>query len=595
MPANHLSWITKSDRSSERIVSAIVFLPVRTIAFAIRSVDSSMFLFTIYCLVLFPVSTIAVTDATVQFVDVTQSAGIHFAHVDGRSGQKFFMETLGSGAAFFDYDNDGDPDLYFVNGAPLPGYQGTEVPTNRLYRNNGDGTFIDVTEIAGVGDTDYGHGCAVGDYNDDGYPDLYVTNYGANVLYRNNGDGTFTDVTEDAGVGEPMWSSSCAFADYDRDGDLDLYVVNYIEFSLEDNPWCGRKDKGIRGYCEPNNFPGLPDTLYQNNGDATFTDVTRQSGIYNPNGKGLGVVWGDYDNDGYPDIYIANDSTENFLFRNKGDGTFEEVGFFTGVAFSETGVAENGMGTAFGDWDNDGWLDLIVTNYADQANTLYHNDQASFFTDVSTAAKTAIVSYPYLGWATEFIDHDNDGYLDLFVANGHLHDNLEEMGRDGTYAQRNFLFRNNRDGAFTEISNQLGPGMRLADVSRGTAFADYDLDGDIDILVTNSNSPPRLLRNDGGNKNNWLAVKLIGTKGVTNAIGARVTVNIGEFSQMKEVRSGSGYLSQNELKLLFGLGKFTTVTHIEIQWPGGGKQHVKNIDANQCIVVTEGGGWRRKR
>ena len=569
-PANQLSSASKSD-------NRVPFNP-------------SGFLLTICCLVLFPASAIVAVDDAVQFVDVTQSAGIHFIHVDGRSGQKFFMETLGSGVAFFDYDNDADPDLYFVNGAPLPGYQSVDVPINRLYRNNGDGTFIDVTEKAGVGDTGYGHGCAVGDYNNDGYPDLYVTNYGTNVLYRNNGDGTFTDVTQDASVGEPKWSSSCAFADYDRDGDLDLYVANYIEYSLEDNPWCGRKDKGIRGYCQPNNFPGLPDTLYQNNGDGTFTDVTRQSGIYNPNGKGLGVVWGDYDNDGYPDIYIANDSTENFLFKNKGDGTFEEVGFFNGVAFSETGVAENGMGTAFGDWDNDGWLDLIVTNYADQANTLYHNDQASFFTDVSSASKTAFVSYPYLGWATEFIDYDNDGFLDLFVANGHLHDNLKEMGQDGTYAQRNFLFRNNRDNTFTEISNQLGPGMRLADVSRGAAFADYDLDGDIDMVVTNSNSPPRLLRNDGANKNNWLAVKLVGINGATDAIGTRVTVNTAESSQMKEVRSGSGYLSQNELTLLFGLGEHTTIPHIEIQWQDGAKQHLKNIDANQCIIITKAGG-----
>ena len=575
MPANNRSWITK---------------PGTRVQFN----DYSL-LFTIYCLTFFLASTFAAADADIQFVDVTQSAGIHFTHVDGRSGQKFFMETIGSGGAFFDYDNDGYPDLYFVNGAPLPGYQSAEVPINQLYRNNGDGTFTDVTEKAGVGDTGYGHGCAVGDYNGDGYPDLYVTNFGANVLFRNNGDGTFTDVTEDARVGESKWSSSCAFADYDRDGDLDLYVVNYIEFSIENNPWCGRKDKGIRGYCQPDDFPGLPDTLYRNNGDGTFTDVTRTSQIYNPDGKGLGVVWGDYDNDGYPDIYIANDSTENFLFKNKGNGKFEEVGFFIGVAFSDIGVAENGMGTAFGDWDNDGWLDLTVTNYADQANTLYRNDHASFFTDVSSVSKTAIVSYPYLGWATEFIDYDNDGYLDLFVANGHLHDNLEEMGQDGTYVQRNFMFRNNLDGTFVEISNQLGPGMRLEDVSRGATFADYDLDGDIDILVTNSNSRPRLLRNDGANKNNWLAVKLIGTNGVTDAIGARVTLNMGEFSQMKEVRSGSGYLSQNEMKLLFGLGIAATVSHIEVQWPNGEKQHLKNIAANQCIIITQGGGWKRKR
>ena len=546
-----------------------------------------------YCLAFLLLVQIAFADSAIQFVDVTEAAGIRFNHVDGRSGQRYFVESLGSGAAFFDYDGDGDPDLYFVNGAALPGYQAAVTPTNRLYQNNGDGTFSDVTVQAGVGDTGYGHGCAVGDYNNDGYLDLYVTNYGPNVLYLNNGDLTFTDVTADAGVGDPQWSSSCAFADYDRDGDLDLYVVNYIEYSLEDNPWCGPKEKGIRAYCEPNNFPGLPDTLYRNNGDGTFTDVTRESGIYIPTGKGLGVVWGDYNNDGHPDIYVANDSTENFFFLNKGDGTFEEVGFMLGVAMSETGAEENGMGTAFGDMDNDGWLDLIVTNYQDQANTLYHNDQDGFFTDVSTASKTGAISFPFLGWATEFIDYDNDGWQDLFVANGHVHDNLEEIGQAGTYGQRNLIFRNASDNTFTEISNQLGAGMLHEDVSRGGAFADYDLDGDIDIVVTNSNSPPRLLRNDGGNKRHWMSIKLNGTTGSTDAIGARVTVHAGDVSQTREVRSGTGYLSQNELKLLYGLGDSSTTASVKVQWPGGAKQQIENIAVNQSIIIIEGGDWKR--
>ena len=547
----------------------------------------------IHCLAFLLSVQILYADTKIQFADVTKAAGIEFHHVDGRSGQRYFVESLGSGAAFFDYDGDGDPDLYFVNGAALPGYLATETPTNRLFQNNGDGTFSDATEQAGVGDTGYGHGCAVGDYNNDGYLDLYVTNFGRNVLYLNNGDSTFSDVTADAGVGDPKWSSSCAFADYDRDGDLDLYVVNYIEYSLENNPWCGPKEKGIRAYCEPNNFPGLPDTLYRNNGDGTFTDVTHESGIYNPTGKGLGVVWGDYNNDGHPDIYVANDSTENFFFLNKGDGTFEEVGFKLGVAMSETGAEENGMGTAFGDLDNDGWLDLIVTNYQDQANTLYRNDQNGFFTDVSTASKTGAVSFPYLGWATEFIDYDNDGWQDLFVANGHVHDNLEEIGQAGTYGQRNLIFRNACDNTFTEISKQLGAGMLHEDVSRGGAFADYDLDGDIDIVVTNSNSPPRLLRNDGGNKRHWLSIKLNGTTGSTDAIGARVTVHAGGVSQTKEVRSGTGYLSQNELKLLFGLGDGSAAASVEVRWPGGAKQQIENVTGNQCIIIIEGGNWKR--
>ena len=529
----------------------------------------------------------AMADTSIQFVDVTQEAGIHWRHVDGRSGQKYFMETLGSGAAFFDYDADGDADLYFVNGAPLPGYVAEEVPTNCLYQNNGDGTFTDVTERAGVGDTSYGHGCAVGDYNNDGQLDLYVTNYGTNRLYRNNGDGTFTDIAEIAGVTEPRWSSSCAFADYDRDGHLDLYVVNYIVFDIDENPWCGLKEKGIRAYCEPDNFPAQSDTLFRNNGDGTFTDVTKSAGIYNTTGKGLGVVWGDYNNDSAPDIYVANDSTENLFYHNNGDGTFEEVGFMIGVALSEDGAAENGMGTAFGDWNNDGWFDLTVTNYAQQTNTLYHNDADGFFTDTTATTKTAQVTYPYLGWATAFIDYDNDGYQDLFVANGHLHENLAELGQQGTYGQRNLLFRNNYDDTFTEVSETLGPGMRLEDVSRGATFADYDLDGDIDIVVTNSNTAPRLLRNDGGNQKNWLQVRLVATKGPTDAIGARVSIKTGDFLQTREVRSGDGYLSQRDLTLHFGIGDYAQVDSIEVQWQSGTRQLIKSAPANQVLSLKE--------
>ena len=528
-------------------------------------------------------------DTDIQFVDVTQEAGIHWKHVDGRSGQKYFMETLGSGAAFFDYDADGDSDLYFVNGAPLPGYITEETPTNCFYQNNGDGSFTDITQKAQVGDTGYGHGCAVGDYNNDGRLDLYVTNYGTNRLYHNNGDGTFTDVAEAAGVTEPRWSTSCAFADYDSDGNLDLYVVNYIVFDITENPWCGLKEKGIRAYCEPDNFPAQSDTLYRNNGDGTFTDVTKSAGIYNTTGKGLGVVWGDYNNDGAPDIYIANDSTENLFYRNNGDGTFEEIGFMVGVALSEDGAAENGMGTTFGDWNNDGWFDLTVTNYAQQTNTLYHNDTDGFFTDTTATTKTAQITYPYLGWATAFIDYDNDGYQDLFVANGHLHENLAELGQEGTYGQRNLLFRNNRDATFTECSETLGAGMQLEDVSRGATFADYDLDGDIDIVVTNSNATPRLLRNDGGNRKNWLQIQLIATNSSTDAIGTRIEVTTGELTQTREVRSGDGYLSQRDLTLHFGIGDYEHVDSIAVRWQNGVRQTIEGVAANQVLSIEENG------
>ena len=553
------------------------------------SVIGILILFLIATVVQGPLIPPVSADTNIQFVDVTQEAGIHWKHVDGRSGQKYFMETLGSGAAFFDYDADGDPDLYFVNGAPLPGYVSQEIPTNCLYRNNGDGTFTDVTEKAGVGDTGYGHGCAVGDYNNDGQLDLYVTNYGTNRLYRNNGDGTFAEVAESVGVTEPRWSTSCAFADYDRDGNLDLYVVNYIVFDINENPWCGLREKGIRAYCEPDNFIAQSDTLYRNNGDGTFTDVTKTAGIYNTTGKGLGVVWADYNNDGAADIYVANDSTENLFYRNNGDGTFEEVGFMVGVALSENGAAENGMGTTFGDWNNDGWFDLTVTNYAQQTNTLYHNDADGFFTDATTTTKTAQRTYPYLGWATAFIDYDNDGYQDLFVANGHLHENLAELGQEGTYGQRNLLFRNNSNGTFTEISETLGPGMKLTDVSRGATFADYDLDGDIDIVVTNSNTAPRLLRNDGGNRKNWLQIRLTATNGSTDAIGARVKITTGTLTQTREVRSGDGYLSQQDLTLHFGIGDSKQVDSIEVQWQTGAKQLIGSVPANQVLSLEENG------
>ena len=530
---------------------------------------------------------IAISDTQIQFIDVTREAGIHWTHVDGRSGEKYCMEMLGSGAAFFDYDADGDPDLYLVNGASLPGYHTSEIPINSLYENNGNGTFTDVTLKAGVGDTGYGHGCAVGDYDNNGYLDIYVTNYGKNRLYRNNGDGTFTDVTEKAGVSEPRWSTSCAFADYDRDGNIDLYVVNYLEYNIDENPWCGKKDKGIRAYCEPDNFQAQADTLYRNNGDGTFTDVTKLAGIYNDTGKGLGVVWGDYNNDGNPDFYVANDSTENFFYTNLGNGKFSEVGFMIGVALSENGVAENGMGTAFGDWDNNGWLDLTVTNYADQTNTFYHNDGDGFFTDATSITKTALITYPYLGWATVFVDYDNDGYGDVFVANGHLQDNLNALGLEGTYAQRNLLFQNKQNGTFTEVSQTLGTGFNLEDVSRGATFADYDLDGDIDIFVTNSNTPPRLLRNDGGNRNNWIQIKMKATRSASDAVGTRVKITTGDLSQIREVQSGDGYLSQRELKLHFGIGKHNKVDKIEILWVSGSTQIVQQVPANQVLSLQE--------
>ena len=529
-----------------------------------------------------------ILEGEVRFTDVTYSAGIEFFHIDGRSGNKYFMETLGAGVAFFDYNNDSYPDLYFVNGSPLPGYlTNDDLPTNQLYQNNRDGTFSNVTMYAGVGDTGYGHGCTVGDYDNDGDLDLYVTNFGTDVLYCNNGDGTFTDVTLVAGILNSDWGTSCAFVDYDLDGDLDLYVVNYIEFDLATNPWCGLKESNIRAYCEPNSFLGVPDLLYQNNGDGTFKDVSQLSGITNvsPQGKGLGLAWGDYDNDGDPDLYIANDSTENFFYRNNGDGTLEEVSFMLGVAVNENGTPENGMGTAFGDINNDGWLDLTVTNYADQTNTLYRNDGDGFFSDITRASKTGHVTFPYLGWATLFFDYDNNGYQDLYVANGHLHDNLVELGQNGNYAQSDLMFHQAVDGSLTEIAQSLGD-LGHPVISRGAAVADYDLDGDLDLVVTTSNGKPYLLRNDGGNRQNWIRFIIRGI-----ATGTRITIQtIGsdgrQHRQCQEVGNNTGYLSHSETSLHFGVGNAKQIEQVVIRWPNGDVENLDHFLVNQTVQIT---------
>ena len=443
--------------------------------------------FTFFLLILHAIAQPALSqNQSVRFTDVTAQLGIEFRHANGESGQKYFIEPIGSGVALFDFDNDGDLDLYLANGSDLPGATAPIPPTNRLYRNDGD-TFTDVTTQASVGDTGYGLGCCVGDYNNDGFTDLYVTNYGANVLYHNNGDGTFTDVTETAGVGGNQFSSGCAFLDLDADGYLDLYVVNYVQFDLETNPECTRQ--GVRTYCTPEALPGAADILYRNNGDGTFTDITAKSGISGANGKGLGVVCGDIDNDGDVDIFVANDTTPNFLYRNDSDTAIQmtEDALFAGVALSEEGRAYSGMGANLGDFDNDGYLDIVITNFQDQTNSLYHNAQSGFFDEVSFAKGIGERSLPYLAWGVDFVDFNNDGWLDLFVANGHLDDNVAEIDPIGTYAQPNQLFLSNRGLNFVEsvdaaIANQK--------VSRGTAFGDIDNDGDVDIVVSNLKDAP---------------------------------------------------------------------------------------------------------
>ena len=525
-----------------------------------------------------------------QFTSVTDEAGIHFKHHDGGSGQKYFVEPLGGGAAFLDYNTDGFQDIYLVNGADLPPFtekqsKKIEPSRNALYRNNGDGTFTDVSTASGVGDTGYGMGCAVGDYDNDGFPDLYVTNFGANVFFRNNGDGTFTDVTRGTGTGDTRWGASCAFVDYDNDGFLDLYVTNYVKYDIESDQIC--MNKGVRVYCDPRLYEGELDILYHNNGDGTFTDVTGSVGFSEATGRGLALAWGDYDDDGDMDVYIANDADQNFLYRNNGAGTFADVSLAAGVGFSEDGEAENGMGADFGDYNNDGYLDLIVTNFQDQTNTLYHNEGNGLFSDVSYASGIGTVSLPYLAWGVSFCDYDNNGYQDLFIANGHLDENVQAFNPTGFYEQPNLLFRNNRDGTFNEVGVDSGSGMRLEKISRGFAYADYDNDGDLDLLVTNLKGSPDLLQNRG-NQNAWLILKLIGTRSNRDAIGARVKVTAGDLTQIREVRRGSSYLSQNDIRLHFGLEKYRQVDRMEIRWPSGLQEQLEDVKPNQILTLVEG-------
>ncbi len=537
-----------------------------------------------FCLTFYLLAVRCHAQTTVQFIDVTAEAGIAFKHINGASDRKFYLETMGSGAVFFDYDNDGDLDLYIVNGGPLPGFETPDPPTNILYQNNGDGTFTDVTATAGVGDTGYGMGCVAADYDNDGDSDLYVTNFGENLLYRNEADGTFTNATTHAGVGDGQkWSSSCAFVDYNHDGNLDLYVVNYLNYNIaKDRDWYD--PRGRRIYSNPQVYAGISDTLYKNNGDGTFTDVTRQAGVYNNDGKGLGVTCGDYDNDGRIDIYVANDTTPNFLYRNVGDGRFVDIGPFAGAAYNEHGVAEGGMGVDFGDYNNDGTLDIFVTNFSNETNTLYHNTGGGALIDFTNVAGLAEASFLKLAFGTKFFDANNDGALDLFVANGHLYPTESDALE---YAQTDQLFLNTGEETFVDASERSGEYFSIKKVGRGATFGDYDNDGDTDIFVVNLNQGGVLLRNEGGNKHNWLMIKTVGVNSNSDGIGARVEVITRSHSQMKEVQAGSSYLSGHDLRLLFGLGTETKAETVKIIWSSGAEQTLTNVEANQLLTITE--------
>jgi hypothetical protein len=517
----------------------------------------------------------------VRFVDAATKAGIDFRHYNGATGQYYYVETYGSGAGFLDYDNDGWLDVYLVNGASLTGAAPSPPPVNHLYRNRGDGTFSDVTAASGTGDPGYGMGCSAADYDNDGDQDLYVANFGPNVLYRNEGNGTFSDVTRQAGVGDPRWASSCGFLDYDRDGDLDLFVTNYVDYAVAADVPCA--EGTIRSYCDPDTYSPITDLLYRNEGNGTFSDVTRQAGITGL-GRGLGVAFLDYDDDGDTDVYVANDGTMNLLYRNEGE-SFIEVGLQAGVWYNRDGRAQAGMGVDAGDLDGDGRLDLVVGNFAMETNTFFRNLGQGQFEDATERCGLGQPSYMPLTFGLKLLDYDNDGDLDLFSANGHVLDNAETITPGQTYAQANMMMRNGGDGRLSDASAELGPDFTKANVGRAAAAADYDNDGDLDLLVSTEGGAARLLRNEGGSQRHWLMLQLQGAV-QRDALGARVTVTAGGRRQVRERQSGASYQATHDPRLHFGLGDATSA-EVEIRWPDGRVQKLGPVAADQLLRVVQ--------
>ena len=533
-------------------------------------------------------------ETKLRFTDQTQQAGIQFIHTNGASDEKYLPETMGAGGLFFDYDNDGHLDIYLVNSGNL---NSTSDPyrlldhINVLYRNKGDGTFVDVTTEAGLQQNyGYGMGCLAADYDNDGDADLYLTNYGRNQLYRNNGDGTFTDVTSHAGVGDGNWSVSASFGDYNLDGYLDLYVANYLDYQLETAHACFLE--GVHIYCGPHEYPGIRDTLYRNNGDGTFTDVTTRAGVHN-DGKGLGVLFTDYNNDSYPDIFVANDAVADFLYRNNKDGTFTDIAVSAGIAYNSEGRATASMGIASGDYDNDGVSDIFITNFSLEVNSLFRNNGDGFYTMTTFEAGLADLSFLRLGFGTQFFDADNNGTLDLFVANGHVWDNVSQITPSLSYKQRCQIFANTGIGQFRDLSETAGPFFKRAIVGRGVAVRDYNNDGAIDILVTSCGEAPVLLRNDSQTRN-WVKIRLVGTESNRDGTGAKVWVHTKETTQFREAICGGSYASGSGPALHFGIGTQEAIQSIEVEWQKGQKQTLdfSNTESsvNQIIYITENQG-----
>jgi hypothetical protein len=532
-----------------------------------------------------------------QFVDIAAQAGVRFHHTNGASPDKHLVETMGSGGVLFDYDGDGWLDIFLVDGGSLASAPVARQARHRLFHNRGDSTkpgqgpqFDDVTDRSGIAHAQYGMGACSGDYDADGRPDLYITNFGPNVLYRNRGDGTFADVTASAHVGGTKWSTSCAFADLDGDGDLDLWVTSYVDADRAHPPFCGDARKGQRFYCHPLKYPPLPNTVYRNDGNGRFTDVSMASGVGALRSNGLGLVVADVDNDGRPDVLVANDTMPNFLFHNDGNMKFTEQGLSAGIALAADGRARAGMGIDTGDYDGDGRLDLVITNLDFEMHTMYRGLDRGLFADATTESGVGFVTLPFVGFGVSFLDFDNDGLLDLAIATGHILDNAPLFRAGSTYAQRRLLFHNTGGRRLVEVGRSAGPGFTAEHVSRGLAVGDVDNDGALDLLVTTNGQNAELLRNSGTGAGHSLLVRLRGMGANWQAIGARVRVTTGSRTQLRDVKAGSSYLSQSDLRAHFGLGAATRADRVEVRWPDGRVESVADVAADQIVTIDEGRG-----